>query len=485
MDSRDQILHNVVHVLGCNGVRRLRDVGAMRQETMERRLAAARDQLSPAGMVSIYAVWLQEQAVRARGLPPAHVVARFAWFLAQRGCGRRLLTTVWLNAALGALDAWLEVMQPERVRNVRMAVFDEIRDVYPEGAEEVSARGPVDADRRSRRSASAASSVSGGGGPASGNETSKRSDSQRDGTASKVDSDHGIIPIFAALSLTDHGLDQTKLSCTICGSHGEHSTEACPGRQFGYEPRPFPDSFNPLPAPVSPQLPVPSRQTRAGSGPDMRDGPSGDNHGKPDDVSTTGKKNNAADLFDGGDASGGQQHKLKPLHLMTPVEREALRRADEFLATLSWEAEEKQKRGDPAGPVEKAAPKELPRPGRDRIPMQGELAEPAKPKAAPRGQTAAAAPEPADARIIPGVTLKPLPTDSPHSAAIQELFKNHKNFWGERVKRKTALEMWDELDAKAAAAEEKRKAEEEAKKAAAAAAGSEAADGEKDTEMEG
>ena len=128
MDSKDQILWNMRKALGLSG---LGNLGTTRQDDLERRLTAAHYRLSPASIVSIYATWLQEQAFREAAMPPLHVVQRWCHYLAGRRCKKEDLLTAWMRAALTVLDKWCAAMAPEKVRDVRQAVYDEIDASWP------------------------------------------------------------------------------------------------------------------------------------------------------------------------------------------------------------------------------------------------------------------------------------------------------------------------------------------------------------------
>ncbi|KMQ81445.1 hypothetical protein RF55_26294, partial [Lasius niger] len=151
MDSNAQMLRNVREVLGCNNIRSLEDLAPMRQTTLERRLSAAQDSLSPASIDSIYATWLQEQAFRAADVPPSQVIERWCHYLAYGGCSKKSLTIIWMQAALTVLDKWFSAMSPERVRQVRSAICDEISAKYP--GHDLESAVDVDAMSRIRTSA--------------------------------------------------------------------------------------------------------------------------------------------------------------------------------------------------------------------------------------------------------------------------------------------------------------------------------------------
>ncbi|EQL03054.1 hypothetical protein OCS_01250 [Ophiocordyceps sinensis CO18] len=169
---------------------------------------------------------------------------------------------------------------------------------------------------------------------------------------------------------------------------------------------------------------------------------------------------------------------------MDDVELEALRKADAFLDKLSDEMAAAQaiKASAPtpspdatAAKTEHAPKKQKARSGRARIPMAGALVEPARPKPkvpkasvmetasehqAMQDFSAPCTPKAAEPPVELGVTIKPLTKDPPYSAETQALFETRGNVWvNKKVPRKTALDMWDEMDAKKAAEEEANKAE--------------------------
>ncbi|PFH62351.1 hypothetical protein XA68_13945 [Ophiocordyceps unilateralis] len=145
---------------------------------------------------------------------------------------------------------------------------------------------------------------------------------------------------------------------------------------------------------------------------------------------------------------------------MNEIERSALHDADAFLDRLSLDiaaakrAAQAKAAADAAtaqGDQMEAAPKA--NKGRGRIPMLGQLAEPARPK--PKGQAANDV-EMTD-RSPPGkLPGKSEATDQPPKGktTLEKLFANRPNkVHNPKVKRKTALEMWDEIDAKKEAEE--------------------------------
>lgn len=81
--------------MGCNGLRYLRDLGNMRQETVEKRLGAAQQKLTIRNTVSIYTAWLWEKAF---SMPPAKlyvVMEKWCMYLWQIGCTRDAALQAW------------------------------------------------------------------------------------------------------------------------------------------------------------------------------------------------------------------------------------------------------------------------------------------------------------------------------------------------------------------------------------------------------
>ncbi|POR33029.1 Uncharacterized protein TPAR_06772 [Tolypocladium paradoxum] len=528
MDSKEQILRNLREVVGFNGIR-LDDLATMRQETIERGLTSALYRLSPASIASIYATWLEEQAFREAAMPPIHVVQRWCHYLAYHGCLKDDLLIIWMRAALTDLEKWCGAMSPEKVREVRQAIYDEIAASYPGGnagtAFDVDAmpatptptlQGTLNefGDMTTNAySYSAAAGVprsndystpteSSGRYPgygivrATGNTTSTPDDEL---TFEELPPDvyraEEVKHVCGRCNVKGHysgncPAKSTRDECLTCGTCGTkgHSSGTCPGRNFGYGPRLSPSSHTPKPEQVSHQPSVPPRRGRKTDSyrPSTRDieqkqkqqqqqqqqpAPLGGLQGLSLGPNTQGKPGDNSSFDD-------DQFKLKPLDQMSAVEREALRKADEFLARLSNEVamETATRQPAPASVLESAtaghaAKKQMTKSGRGRIPVLGALVEPArpKPKAPPAASSSAdaemedsgppASTVEAEPSVELGVTTKPVVRESGYAAATQALFKNRDNVWVNRAPRKTALEMWDEMDAKKAEVE---KAEEKA-----------------------
>ncbi|KND93170.1 hypothetical protein TOPH_02230 [Tolypocladium ophioglossoides CBS 100239] len=528
MESKDQILWNLREVVGLNGFRSLADLAPMRQENLERRLTAAQYRLSPAGIASIYATWLQEQVFREGAMPPLHVVQRWCHYLAYRGCKKNDLQVIWMRAALTTLEKWCDVMSPDKVRDVRQAIYDEIAGSYPgdipNTAMDVDAMPPtptstlqgtlnefgdvtinpytyLSAAGVARSNGYSTPTESSGRYPGFGmvratGDTTEAPDHELtfEKLPPKVHRVEEVKHVFCGrCNLKGHHsgncpAKSTQEECRTCGAKG-HPSKTCPGKNFGYGPRSFPSSHTPMAEQVSHQPSVPPRRGRKTDSyrPSARDAnqqqhaPLGglqglslgsSTQGKPGSNSSSATEERPADLDD-------DQFKLKPLNQMSEVEREALRKADDFLARLSNEVamETSTRLPAPASVLETAtighaAKKQMTKTGRGRIPVLGALVEPArlKPKAPPAAASSAevemedSGPPTGTAEAEPlvelGVTTKPVVNDSGYAVATQALFQNRDNVWVNRAPRKTALEMWDEMDAKAA--EEKKAAEKKA-----------------------
>ncbi|KAL7899256.1 hypothetical protein HDV64DRAFT_291390 [Trichoderma sp. TUCIM 5745] len=99
MDSNDKILFHVRVTIGCNGFRDLYNVGVVRQDTLEKRIDGAIDQLSILNIVSICAVWFRERICRSSAsgvsLPD---VEKLCVFLQRRGCSRDMCCQIFFAA---------------------------------------------------------------------------------------------------------------------------------------------------------------------------------------------------------------------------------------------------------------------------------------------------------------------------------------------------------------------------------------------------
>ncbi|UKZ60380.1 uncharacterized protein TrAtP1_001661 [Trichoderma atroviride] len=99
MNSNDQILFHVRVTMGCNGFLDLGNVGALRQDTLEKRIDGAINKLSILSIVSICAVWLRERICRnsssGASLPD---VKELCVFLQRRGCSRDMCCQIFFAA---------------------------------------------------------------------------------------------------------------------------------------------------------------------------------------------------------------------------------------------------------------------------------------------------------------------------------------------------------------------------------------------------
>ncbi|PNY29372.1 Uncharacterized protein TCAP_00721 [Tolypocladium capitatum] len=366
MDSNEQVLWNLREVVGLNGFRSLADLAPMRQEKLERRLTAAQHRLSPVSIASIYATWLQEQAFREAAMPPVHVVQRWCHYLAHRGCKKNDLLVVWMRAALTTLEKWCDAMSPDRVRDVRQAICDEIAASYPVGNPDIA----VDVDAMDvdamdvdampcqgtlnefgDMTTNAYSYSSAVGVPPSNDYSTPTESSGRypgfgmvraTGSSTSTPDDEltseelppevyraeEVKHVCGRCNVKGHypgncPAKSTKDECQTCGTKG-HSGRTCPGRNFGYGPRSSLSSHTPMADQVSHQPSVPPRRGRKtdpyrpwtrddnqqqqqppppGGLQDLSLGPS--TQGKPGGNSSFATEERAADLFDLGAGTRG------------------------------------------------------------------------------------------------------------------------------------------------------------------------------------
>lgn len=99
MSSNDQILFHVRVTMGCNGFRDLHNIGVLRQDTLEKKIDGAINQLSILNIVSICAIWLRERICRnsssGTSLPD---VKELCAFLQRRGCSRDMCCQIFYAA---------------------------------------------------------------------------------------------------------------------------------------------------------------------------------------------------------------------------------------------------------------------------------------------------------------------------------------------------------------------------------------------------
>ncbi|PFH62350.1 hypothetical protein XA68_13944 [Ophiocordyceps unilateralis] len=235
MASQAEILNALRGPLGCNGVRSIEGMGPMRQETLERRLAAAQGQISRDTMAAIYATWLQEQVHRAQGPPPPAVLDAWCRFLIAHGCDKKILTIVWMQAALNALGKWCQVMTNEKVRDVRMSIVNEIAIRCPDAD-------AMDVDRQQV--------------PSQGKYISLKPERPWL-TMLAIDPCGSTGSAKAGLKSPD----QAESQCRVCGSK-KHFSDECPGKAFGYGPSSSSESSAPPGVQGSQETSVPRRQGR-------------------------------------------------------------------------------------------------------------------------------------------------------------------------------------------------------------------------------
>ncbi|UKZ85005.1 uncharacterized protein TrAFT101_000883 [Trichoderma asperellum] len=98
MDSNDQVLFHVQVTMGCNGLRDLYNVGFMRQDTLEKRIDGAINQLSIINIVSICAIWLREKICRNSFAGTSPNVKDLCVFLQRRGCSQDMCCQIFYTA---------------------------------------------------------------------------------------------------------------------------------------------------------------------------------------------------------------------------------------------------------------------------------------------------------------------------------------------------------------------------------------------------
>lgn len=98
MDSNDQVLFHVQVTMGCNGLRDLYNVGLMRQDTLEKRIDGAINQLSIINIVSICAIWLREKICRNSFAGTSPNVKDLCVFLQRRGCSQDMCCQIFYTA---------------------------------------------------------------------------------------------------------------------------------------------------------------------------------------------------------------------------------------------------------------------------------------------------------------------------------------------------------------------------------------------------
>ncbi|KAL7922360.1 hypothetical protein ACQKWADRAFT_87248 [Trichoderma austrokoningii] len=99
MDRNDEVLFHIRVTMKCNGIRDLYDFGIMRQDTLQKRIDGAFDQLSTVNIVSVCATWLREKICRSyfdnSSLPD---VQELCAFLQRRGSSRDMCCQIFYAA---------------------------------------------------------------------------------------------------------------------------------------------------------------------------------------------------------------------------------------------------------------------------------------------------------------------------------------------------------------------------------------------------
>ena len=133
--------------LGCSGIRKLRDLGHLRQTTIEKKLLAAGSQLSEKKVVSLYLFWLSDQLCRLGGADRTRVVAACCRFLQRQNIPPHMVDVAWTEYSTRTL---LEFSAPqERKQHLKRqlrAVAEVIRQVIPRPKNE-----PVIPDEEARK----------------------------------------------------------------------------------------------------------------------------------------------------------------------------------------------------------------------------------------------------------------------------------------------------------------------------------------------
>lgn len=95
MDRLETLLGNAREKLGCSGLRNLRDLAQMRQETLEKRLGGSQHRLTVRNTLSIYTAWLWEKAF---AIPPRDLLGtmqKWCNYLWSIGCTREMAVVAW------------------------------------------------------------------------------------------------------------------------------------------------------------------------------------------------------------------------------------------------------------------------------------------------------------------------------------------------------------------------------------------------------
>ncbi|OAA61489.1 hypothetical protein ISF_05568 [Cordyceps fumosorosea ARSEF 2679] len=129
MDRLDTLLINARDRLGCSGLRNLHDLGQMRQETLEKRIAAAQHRLTVRNTLSIYTAWLWERAFSIAPKNLQLVIEKWCVYLWGIGCTREMARVAWTEAQ-AMLGPFL-LARPPPPGAVHMKIGSSITNQFP------------------------------------------------------------------------------------------------------------------------------------------------------------------------------------------------------------------------------------------------------------------------------------------------------------------------------------------------------------------
>ncbi|GJN66853.1 hypothetical protein PLICBS_000875 [Purpureocillium lilacinum] len=397
LDSEEQMLLNARQILGITTLEDLSDLVYVDQTTFEDTITSAPQRLSHASIASLSAVWLQLQVRAERTVPDEEVLKAWAYFLYECGCTERMAVMAWMNASLSASCRWTEVMSHERASNIRAEVAPLVPHVPEDGAESMH---PLP----SLRPVTAPFHIPQG---------------QLHGSHGYGHSVSNVSPMVVTwvLTLTDEEppeanqvKEEDDVTCARCLNTG-HSTESCP--------------YMPLSGTIHPANIGNVSLTQAGSTTDLTGVV---NHPNPDPTTQTGA------------AIPDNQRRCDRQTTSSRV-------SDELEHKKRAQASEGGAATFGQGP--EPAPKK--QKNETHMPVFGEkLAESAQNKPKPSLEFGAfIAPQGAATAVEGGA---PVASDRPYYSSIEELFRGRGNTPVNQVRRRTALEMWEEDNAERAAA---------------------------------
>jgi hypothetical protein len=121
MDAEALIVQNLFGPLGMNHVRNIGDLYNIRQDTLEKRLEAARG-LPPISLASIYAAWLQHRTLdKKQNIERKHAVHMFCATLCRLKCSKDTLRGVWRDCVARAM-ANASAAERGRIRGISDSV---------------------------------------------------------------------------------------------------------------------------------------------------------------------------------------------------------------------------------------------------------------------------------------------------------------------------------------------------------------------------